>query len=65
MRLSFCPQISETTDPSVGTLTNLNPVMVAADLAWLKHRQVAGLDQPGIFPNGSFNGPVNGNAVDC
>jgi hypothetical protein len=49
---------------SVGApLTNLNPVMVAADLTRIEHRQIAGLDQAGIFTDGSFGGTVYGNAI--
>jgi hypothetical protein len=47
----------------MGVTANLNPVVVAADLAGFEDRQAAGLDQTGIFPNGPLNGAVNGNAI--
>jgi hypothetical protein len=47
----------------VGAPTDLHPVMVAADLARIENRQFASLDHAGIFPNGSFNSPVDLNTV--
>jgi hypothetical protein len=38
-------------------------VVVAADLSRVEYRQIAGFDQAGIFLNGSFSGPIDGNTV--
>jgi hypothetical protein len=47
----------------MGTVPDLDAMVVTARLIGFEHRQVAGLDQTGILLHGSLDGPVDGNAV--
>jgi hypothetical protein len=47
----------------VVTASDLNPMVVTANLIGFENREVAGLDQTGIFLHGAFNGPVDGNSI--